>query len=441
MAGVLAPLSRALDLNEGQPLGHGMRTCMIGMHLAQAVGLGEAQRADLYYTLLLKDAGGSANAARVAALFGSDDHRVKPRLRFVDWDDRRSMAMETWRSTALRGSFTSKISHLLGMARERKMIHGLVATRCERGAEIAIRLGLDDETAAGIRSLEERWNGTGYPTGLRGDAIPLLARIASIAQTMDIFVAQHGTLVAEDMVRAQRGQWFDPALTDAACELIRDDRLQNGLQDPDVEAQVLAMEPAARARKVDEEGLDLIAQTFADIVDARSPYTARHSTGVAEYARAIGKQLGFTSGTLRNTYRSGLLHDIGKLGVSSRILEKNGSLTRTERAEIRNHPVQTWEILRGVPAFADFAMQAATHHEKLDGSGYPWGRTAEDLDAPARVLIVADVFEASMARRAHRAGVTVGEALQILNAQRSIWLDPDAIDALAACLEQETPGL
>jgi HD-GYP domain-containing protein (c-di-GMP phosphodiesterase class II) len=222
---------------------------------------------------------------------------------------------------------------------------------------------------------------------------------------------------------------------------MRDDRLQDDLQDPDVQSQVLAMEPAAHARKVDEEGLDLIAQTFADIVDARSPHTARHSTGVAEYARAIGQQLGFTAGTLRNTYRSGLLHDIGNLGVSSRILEKIGSLTRTERAEIRNHPVQTWEILRCVPAFADFAMQAATHHEKLDGSGYPWGRTAEDLDAPARVLIVADVFEASMAHRAHRAGVTVGEALQILNAQRSIWLDPDAIDALAACLEQETPGL
>jgi HD-GYP domain-containing protein (c-di-GMP phosphodiesterase class II) len=440
-AEVFVPMSRALDLTEGHPFGHAMRACVIGMRLGQGAGLDEEQLAALYYAILLKDAGGSSNAARTAALFGSDDHRVKPRMKFVDWTDRRGMAMETWKNTAMRGTFRSKVTHLVGMAREENVMRSLVTSRSDRGAELAARIGFPAATVDGIRALDERWNGNGYPKGLRGDAIPLFARIASVAQTMDIFVTQHGTQEAVNVLRSRRSEWFDPALTDAALELLGDDAFREALQGDDLDARVIALEPASQARRVDDDGLDQIAQVFADIVDAKSPYTHRHSTGVAEYARAIGKQLGFDARMLRNAYRAGLLHDVGNLGVSSRILEKNGSLNKTERAEIANHPVHTWEILRRVPAFADFAMQAATHHEKLDGSGYPWGRTADDLDVLARVVVVADVFEAALANRAYRTGVSVNEALQILNAQRGLWLDPDAVDALVATLETQSHEL
>ena len=440
-AEVFVPLSRALDLTEGHPFGHAMRSCLIGMRLGQEAGLDDEQLAALYYTLLLKDAGGSANSARTAALFGSDDHRVKPRMKFVDWTDRRGMAVETWRNTAMRGSFRSKVSHLVGMARQDNVMRSLVTSRSERGAEIALRLGFSEMTADGIRALDERWNGNGYPRGLHGEAIPLFARIASVAQTADIFVTQHGSQEAHTVLRSRRGEWFDPSLTDDALELLGDDTFREAMQGDDLDAEVVALEAAAHQRRIDDEGLDLVALTFADIIDAKSPYTHRHSAGVAEYARAIGKQLGFDATALRHVFRAGLLHDIGNLGVSSRILEKNGSLNKAERAEIANHPVHTWEILRRVPAFAAFAMQAATHHEKLDGSGYPWGRTADDRDAMARVLVVADVFEAALANRAYRAGVSVSEALQILNAQRGLWLDPDAVDALAATLEPQSGDL
>ena len=440
-AELFVPLSRALDLTEGHPFGHAMRACMIGMKLGQEAGLEGEELDALYYALLLKDAGGSANAARTAALFGSDDHRVKPRMKFVEWTDRRDMAVETWRSTAMRGSLRSRVSHFVGMAREDNVMRSLVSSRSERGAEIATRLGFTPQTADGIRALDERWNGNGYPRGVHGEAIPLFARIASLAQTADIFITQHGSAEAEKVLRARRGEWFDPALTDATLEMIADEAFRESMQGDDLDGVVVALEPEAHRRKLDEDGVDLIALTFADIIDAKSPYTHRHSAGVAEYARAIGKQLGFEKAALRNLYRAGLLHDIGNLGVSSRILEKNGSLNKAERAEIANHPVHTWEILRQVPAFAAFAMQAATHHEKLDGSGYPWGRTADDLDATARALVVADVFEAALANRAYRSGVSVPEALQILNAQRGLWLDPDAVDALVASLEHGTKDL
>jgi putative nucleotidyltransferase with HDIG domain len=434
---ILAPLSRALDLVEGHEPGHAVRSCLIGMRLGAAAGLGEEQLADLYYALLLKDAGGSSNAARVASLFGSDDQRVKPRMMFVDRDDRRLLARETWRNTAHRRSLRAKVGHLMGMVRDPNAAREIIAMRCERGAEIATRIGLNEGTAVAIRSLHEHWNGNGYPTGLRGDAIPPLSRIVYLAQTMDVFSRKDGQ-AAESVLRERRGQWFDPALTDVASELLHDDQFLVTLRE-NAEERVVEVEPASRVRKVDDDGVDAIARAFADIIDAKSPFTVGHSIRVAEYARSIGTQMGFDAQTLRNTYRAGLLHDIGMLGVSSRILEKAGTLTRAERAEIEHHPVQTLEIVQRVKAFEPFAMQAATHHEKLDGSGYPWGRRDEDLDAPARALVVADVFEAAMADRAFRRGVSVTEALEILNAQRTLWLDGDAIDALAACLPETEP--
>jgi len=133
-------------------------------------------------------------------------------------------------------------------------------------------------------------------------------------------------------------------------------------------------------------------------------------------------------------YRAGLLHDIGKLGVSSRILDKPGPLNNRERAEMREHPRYTWEILKRVRAFEDFAMLAALHHEKLDGSGYPWGRTADDLDMPARILVVSDIYEAITESRAYRTGMTTAQAMQILREQSGLWLDTDAVDALAAAV-------
>ena len=435
---VLTAMSRALDLTEGQALGHSIRSCMIGMELGTAMGLAEHQLGELYYALLLKDAGCSSNAARMAALFGSDDLRVKTRMKLVDWDDKRILARETWRNTAIGGTLRSRIKLFFGLAREKNVTRELIAARCERGADIAARLGFPEGTVAAIRSLDEHWNGNGYPAGLRGDDIPFLSRIVNVAQTVDVFLStrEDDAQAAETVLLNRRGQWFDPILADAACELLRDDRFRKGLRSPDIEAQVVALEPAAFAREVDDEALDEIARAFADIIDAKSPWTFRHSEKVALYARAIGEQMGFDTRALLNIYRAGLLHDIGKLGVSSRILDKNGKLTTSERAEIEHHPVHTWEILRRVTAFEEFAMQAATHHEKLDGSGYPWGRMADDLDVPARVLAVADVFEAATADRPYRSGVTVAEALQILNSQSGLWLDPDAIDALAACIEE-----
>jgi putative nucleotidyltransferase with HDIG domain len=241
------------------------------------------------------------------------------------------------------------------------------------------------------------------------------------------------------VLRARRGRWFEPRLTDIARELLLDDAWYEMVFSTEADSRVLELEPAGHTREVDDAGLDQIAEAFSDIIDAKSPFTYRHSSMVASYARATAEQLGFNQAGVRQMYRAGLLHDIGKLGVSSQILEKPGSLDKRERAEMKEHPRYTWEILRRVRAFEDFAMLASLHHEKLDGSGYPWGRNADELDMPARVLVVADIYEAVTESRAYRVGLSSSEALQILRAQAGIRLDTDAIEALAAAVAGESP--
>lgn len=435
---VVASLSRALDLTEGQPLGHSVRACMIGMRLGEELGFNDEQLAALYYALLLKDAGCSSNASRMAALFGSDDQAVKPQMKVVDWDQKMRLALETWRNTGLKASLFSRMRYFLGIARQENMTKEIIAARCERGADIARRLGFPGDTVSAIHSLDEHWNGNGYPQGQRGEEIPVFSRILNIAQTAEVFLARGGRTAAIDILVERRGRWFDPRLVDRVLGWRSDRGWWDSVTAPDIMDRVTALEPAAKVRAVDDEGLDQVAEAFAEIIDAKSPFTFAHSTNVARYACAIGARMGFDALSMQRTRRAGLLHDIGKVGVSNRILDKNGPLADEERAAIQSHPAYTWEILGCVSAFSSFARQAATHHEKLDGSGYPWRLGRDELDAPSRALVVADIYEALTADRPYRAGMPVEKALSILDKERGTKLDADAVDALAAAVAPAT---
>ena len=435
---ILSALSYALDLTEGATPGHSARSCLIGMRLAEELALPAGDRSALYYAILLKDAGCSSNAGRMAALFGSDDQYVKPRMKLVDWHKRVRLAAITAMTVAQGRSVLDRVRHFAAIARSEDMTKELIQIRCDRGASIASQLGFPPETADAIRSLDEHWCGLGYARGLAGDDIPLLARIANLAQTVEAFHDRGGKRAALRVVRQRSGSWFEPALA----------RIVNGWRDDDawwatlagdVTAAVVAAEPADRQLDVDDDGFDRVCRAFADIIDAKSPFTYRHSTRVAEMARAIGRELGMDAPEQRRIYRAGLLHDIGKLGVSNAILDKNGPMTPEERARMELHPRYSLEILRRVTAFGDFAMTAALHHEKLDGSGYPFGYRAEQLDLPARLLVVADIYDALNSDRPYRAGMSPAAAIEILERDRDTRLCGRSIDALIAVVNGGAP--
>jgi HD-GYP domain-containing protein (c-di-GMP phosphodiesterase class II) len=434
IAELLAALSHALDLTEGAPAGHTLRSCMIAMRLADEIGLDRADRTALYYAMLLKDAGCSSNAARITALFGADDHLVKPRMKIVDGNQRVRMAIATFRAAGGASGLRHKLRHFLGIAQTAGAARELIAIRCERGAGIARQMGFPEATCAAIRSLDEHWNGRGHPDGARGTAIPLLARIANLAQTVEVFVGLHGVAAAMQMVADRRGSWFDPQLADRVRRWQRDAAWWTHLQTAEPERDVLLLEPAVLQQTVSEQGLDLVAQSFADIVDAKSPFTYRHSTNVARWARRIGAHFHTDPHRLTRLTRAGLLHDVGKLGVSNTILDKAGPLTDAERMTMQAHPLHTWEILRRVRVFSGFSKVAALHHEKLDGSGYPWGVSADGLELDARILVVADIYEALTADRPYRAGLPPERVLQMLESDRGTRLDGRVLDALAAAV-------
>ena len=426
---VLTALSRALDLTEGQPAGHSVRSCAIALRLAAAAGLSERARGDLYYAMLLKDAGCSSNAARMAALFGADDRWVKPRMKAVDWHQRLRLALTTARTVGRGQSWRDRARLFAGIARTPDMTRELMLVRCDRGAAIARALGFGEPVAQAIRSLDEHWCGLGYPDGLRGEEIPLLSRLANLAQAVEVVHAQHGLDAAVRVARRRRGRWFDPRLVDLFVREARDRDWWAWLASEGSDATLA--EPSADAvRPVNEAELDAVAHAFADIIDAKSPYTSRHSRNVASYACGIVAVQGADAAEQRRTYRAGLLHDIGKLGVSNRVLDKPGRLTDEERAEVELHPRYTWEILSRVRAFDPFAWEAAAHHEKLDGSGYPWRLTADALSPMARVLAVADIYEALTADRPYRAGMDPSAAFGIIARDRGPKLADEAVAAL-----------
>jgi HD-GYP domain-containing protein (c-di-GMP phosphodiesterase class II) len=151
---------------------------------------------------------------------------------------------------------------------------------------------------------------------------------------------------------------------------------------------------------------------------------------VAEIAVGIGAVMGFGPTGLRDLRRAGLLHDIGKLAISNRILDKPGKLTDEEFSLVREHPRYSLRILERAPCFAPIAWIAAMHHERLDGRGYPFGLGADKLTRSMRVLAVADVYEALTAERPYREALPVGKALSIIGGDVPHALDRDAVAAL-----------
>lgn len=435
---VLASLSYALDLTEGQPEGHSIRTTLIGMRLADEIDLATERRSPLFYALLLKDLGCSSNAAKVSYLFGSDDHSTKQDLKRRDWSTLTGAAAYVWNNVARDGGWWERMKSLFrilgagGPAAARELIR----IRCERGADIARMLELPEETARAIHDLDEHWDGRGHPEGKQGDEIPLMARILNLSQTVDVFVRERGREAAYRMVEERRGTWFDPRLVDALQRMKDDEAFWSSLDAEDPRKELERWEPADRAVPATDERLDLVGRAFARVVDAKSPWTYRHSERVTDLALEVGGRLEMDDDELRLLRRAGLLHDIGKLGISNRILDKEGQLTDEELEKVKKHPAYSDRILQRVGPFEEVAGLASRHHERLDGSGYLRGVEGDQLSPADRVLAVVDVYEALTASRPYRDAFEPESALGILRSEAGTKLDEEAVAALERVVEE-----
>jgi HD-GYP domain-containing protein (c-di-GMP phosphodiesterase class II) len=440
LVSVLSGLSHALDLTEGHPPGHANRSCIIGMRIAQALGLPIEQQTNLHHALLLKDAGCSSNAHRVHELFGGDDHEVKRAVWLRDWRRFSEQVAYALQYTERHGSIWSRLRKLVVLAAKGPRGGGeLFRIRCDRGAQIALAMGFPSQTADAIRSMDEHWDGWGYPDGLRRGAIPIAARIINLAQVAEIFFDTAGPAAALDTVTRRSGRWFDPELVRVFTTIASAPGFWDALRTPDLIPIVTALQPAPASITADPARLERIALAFAWVIDAKSPYTYEHSEGVSREAEAIGSRLGFTAAQIARLRQMALLHDIGKLAVPNRILDKPAALTADEIRIVREHPRHTYEILSRVPVFDELAEDASAHHERLDGSGYHRGVDRSALSAAARALTVADVTDALKADRPYRKGMPPDAVAHVLWEGRGTAFCADAVDAAIDALGEKPP--
>jgi putative nucleotidyltransferase with HDIG domain len=426
---IVAALSRALDVTEGLPAGHAARTCYLALRLADRMGLRGVMGADLFYGALLKDLGCSSNAALLVELFGADDIELKRREALTE-RDHLAMALLTLRTLAGSSEpLPLRLRRLISLARGGADRHRIEQLRCERGADVARRAGFSDGVAEAIFNVHEHWDGLGFPQGRKGSEIPITSRIVAACAGVDVFRKSRGDDAAIAMLRARSGARYDPDIVEellSACDagLLRD------MAGIDVYTELARLEPQSHSYVALPEDVDRIANAFADVIDTKSPFTAEHSKRVGAIASKMAQRLSMSETDVRDVRWSGLLHDIGKLGVPNTILDKRAALDEEEFAVIRRHPVLSLEILSPVAIFDRVAEIAACHHERLDGLGYFRGLTGESLGLSARVVAVADVYEALTAVRPYRIAMAPEEALRVMDRSTGDHLAAEAVTAL-----------
>ena len=437
LAQILGSFSYALDLTEGQPAGHSVRSCWIGSRIGKALGLSETDRHQLYYAILLKDLGCSSNAARICELYEADDRAFKQGYKTVGTNLAATLHFVLSR-TAPKASWGHRAAAIGNILRNGDAIaQDLITTRCTRGSDIARSLRFPEAVCEGIYRLDEHWDGSGRPGRLRGDAIPLFSRIALVAQIADVFYQHAGSQAALDELNRRASVWLDPELVDVAIRLGSDPAFWIDLSSPFLEARLTAFAPPEHAVTVDDDYLDDIAAAFGAVIDAKSPFTSGHSRRVADYTALVATEMGMLSARRRWLHRAALLHDVGKLGVSNSILDKPASLDPREWDAMRDHAVQTKAILGRIGALADLAAVASAHHERLDGTGYPLGLADLEISRETRIITTCDYYDALTADRPYRTALPQAEAMAIMKAEVGGALDPECFAALTTVLAKE----
>lgn len=433
---ILAAFSYALDLTEGQTAGHSIRACWIGAKIAQAIGLCDAALRDVYYAVLLKDLGCSVNAAQVCETFVGNDRSLKHDFKLIgpNPEDFGEFVMTKVGVGVPPAKRDSAVANLLANAPT--IMADIMDRRCTRGADIARQLRFSDDVAQAIAHLDEHWDGSGLPLGIAGEDIHIGGRIAQLAQVADVFFIAGGPEKALAEVKRRSGTWLDPKLAKLFVQLASPPVFWAALDSETIAQNLFALEPAQHRVDVDEDYLDEIAAAFGQVIDAKSSFTSGHSERVGYYADAIAEHLEFSAADRRRLRRAAILHDVGKLGVSSAIIEKPGPLNAEEWREMQSHADHTTHILSQIGVMHDMAMIAGSHHERLDGKGYPLGLNANSISIESRIVTVADIFDALTADRPYRAALPVEEALRIMASDVGTAIDPQCFNALQMALEK-----
>jgi HD-GYP domain-containing protein (c-di-GMP phosphodiesterase class II) len=427
LAELVAALSLGVDLGFGQPMEHALRQCLIALRLADLMGLDEDERAVVYYTAMLVSVGCHSDAHEQAKWFG-DDIGLKSDKFEYEFPSVRGMAATMRRIGAGNPPLHRFRIGLEFAVSGRRDMDQMIDTHLATARALAEELELDGAVVDALGGAYEFWNGKGWPGERSGAEVPQAARIGQFAEFIEVAHRVGGVERAKQLAARRSGKQFDPALSALIVdegELILSDLDAVGSWDAVIEA-----EPAL-AKVVAGERFDAALAAIANFVDLKSPFTLGHARAVADLVAAAGAELGLTNEEVRTLGRAGLVHDLGRLGVSNAIWDKPGPLGLGEWERVRAHPYLTDRMLQQSEALRPLGDIAVQHRERLDGSGYPRGLSGAAISRPARILGAADAYQAMREPRPYRPERSAEDAASELRADvKAGRLDADAVEAV-----------
>lgn len=280
----------------------------------------------------------------------------------------------------------------------------------------------------------------------KGEEVLIGSHILHLADRISVLINKNKEIFVQvndicDQIERQTGKMFNPELVDAFKSLAKKEYFWLDASSAYL-GKTLERKVTLSLVRLDINGLLNLCKLFSHIVDFRSRFTARHSSGVASVAESLARLVGFSENECLLMRAAGFLHDLGKLAVPAEILEKPAKLTEEEFNIIRSHSYHTYRVLSGIPELDIVNIWGSFHHERLDGSGYPFHYDHGSITFGSRIMAVADVFTALTEDRPYREGLAKESTLQIMNKMSdNTKLDPAIVKLLELNYEDISKAL
>ncbi|HEX6220172.1 MAG TPA: HD domain-containing phosphohydrolase [Acidimicrobiia bacterium] len=429
MGELAAATSLFTDLGTGQPVEHGLRTCLVSMRLADALGLDPELRREVFYVTLLRFLGCTADSHQAAELFNDDDLGLLSEMAPVINGSSLGEFVGLFRTANSLVGPPGSLRTLAGVMSDRRGGERLLDAHCEVASRLATDMGLPANVSTALDRGYARWDGNGVPHGVGGEDVPLSIRVTVVARDLELWVREFGSKRAVETLKKRRGRAYDPAVVDAALgmgfEKLR--RCDGDLWEETVELEPMPWLEAGG------EGVQRALRALGDFADLKAPEFTGHSRRVERIVSGAADIAGLQPEQSEMLALAGCVHDLGVVATPARVWRRR-DLGPADVEQARLHPMWSERLLTRVDGLDAVARLAGRHHERGDGSGFP-ARLAGDPGLPAGILACAEFYDETVG---HSGDVNVA-TVEMRRIEGSGGLSGNAVSAVLGAVGAAKP--